>query len=178
MYVPSNSPKYICKKCHNKIPVTDLEGIFHEQLKRFLFSPEDIAAHLREANAMIGEKEEHLRVLEAERERVRRDMDKLYQLYLDDGITKGGFGERYHPLEERLRQIEEELPRTQAEHDLMKITYLSSDQVIADARDLYGRWPELPTEEKRQIIEAITENVIVGKEEVAINLLYVPFGSK
>ena len=66
------------------------------------------------------------------------------------------------------------MPEVQAELDLMKIYYLSSDQIISDAKDLYTHWPELPREEKRKIVESITERITVGKDEINIDLCYLP----
>jgi len=56
MYVISDSPKYICRKCRNKISISDLEEIFHQQLKGFFFSPEEISKYLQEADNLIKEK--------------------------------------------------------------------------------------------------------------------------
>ncbi|MDE2166080.1 MAG: recombinase family protein [Alphaproteobacteria bacterium] len=170
MYVPSNTPKYVCYSCRNKIPVIDLEGIFHEQLKTFVFSTDDVAAYLRQADDVIKQKEALLESLAREEQAVRRETDKLYELYLADQITKEGFGERHRPLSERLRQVEEEQPKVQAEIDVLKIQYLSSDQVLSDARDLYTRWPTLAHEDRRHIVEAITEQIVVSKGDVEIRL--------
>src|SRR5207244_2417579 len=70
MYVPSNTPKYVCYACRNKIPIPDLEGVFHEQLKNFFFSPTEIAAYLDEADKTIREKQELIRSLEKEQGKV------------------------------------------------------------------------------------------------------------
>ena len=57
MYVRTGSPKYVCRKCNNKIPIVDLEGIFQEELKAFFANSERIAKHLRDANQNLAEKE-------------------------------------------------------------------------------------------------------------------------
>jgi len=88
------------------------------------------------------------------------------------------FGRQYRPLESRLKQIEDRIPELQAEIDFLKIQYLSSDQILQEAKDLYSRWPELTSEEKRKIVENITEKIIVGKDDVTINLCYLPSPSK
>ena len=85
-------------------------------------------------------------------------------------IDKHGFGAKYHPWADRFRQLDDEIPAAQAELDVMKISQLSEEEIILGAKDLYERWPKLPDEEKRRIIEAITEKIIVGKDEVEINL--------
>ncbi len=174
MYVPSNTPKYVCRSCRNKVPIVDLEGIYHEQLKHLFVSPTEIARYREQADEAMQEKEKLLEVLKGEQGKLRREMDKLYDLYMSEKITKQRFGEKYQPLSERLEQVEDQIPVLQAELDVMRIHYLSSDQIIADAKDLYSHWQNLPTEEKRHIVEAITERIEVGKEEISINLCYMP----
>lgn len=174
MYVPSNSPKYVCRRCRNKIPIVDLEGVFHEQLRNFLISPEEISQHLADGNERLREKEELIGALEKERKKLSAEIDGVYALYRDGQIDKAGFGSRYRPLNERLKQIDDELPTLEAERDVMRIGFMSEEEVIAEARDLYARWPSLPSEEKRSIIESITEKIVVGQEDISISLLYTP----
>jgi len=56
----------------------------------------------------------------------------------------------------------------------LKIQYLSSDQIVAEAKDLFSRWAGIPFEGKRSIAENITETIIIGKDEVSIHLCYLP----
>jgi len=178
MYVPSNTPKYVCYNCRNKIPVTDLEAVFQEQLKNFFLSPEELARYLEDADKTIKEKQNLLESLDKEKRETRQALDKIMRLYLDDEISKEGFGKEYRPLEQRLSQLEDEIPRLQGEIDFLKIQYLASDQILADAKDLYSRWPELEFAEKRKVVENITERIVVGKDDVTIDLCYLPSSSE
>jgi site-specific DNA recombinase len=178
MYVPSDSPKYICYKCRNRIRTDDLEEIFREQLKSFLFSPEQISEYLDKADSQIKERKQLLSALQQEQQRLQREIDKVYQLYYDDKIDKNGFGERYKPLNDRNKQIEEQIPQLQAEIDFLKIQYTSSDEILHEAKDLHSRWPNLNFDEKRKIIESITEKIVIGQDDIAINLCYLPPSSQ
>ena len=113
-----------------------------------------------------------------EKVKVQKEMDKTYKLYLDDQIYKAGFGKRYKPMEERLSQIDEQIPILEGQIDYLKSQYLSKDEVLHEARDLYSRWAKLEREEKRQIIETIREKIIIGKKDITINLCYLPSPSE
>jgi len=178
MYVPSNSPKYTCYKCRNKIGTTDLEEIFHHQLKDFFFSPTEITNYLNQADQVIKNKEELLKTLEGERRKTEQEMEKIYRAYINEEIAMEGFGRHYRPLEERLKQIDSQIPEIQGEIDFLKIQYISSDQIFNEAKDLYSRWPQLTSEEKRKIIDNIIEKIVIGTEDVTINLTYLPSSSK
>jgi site-specific DNA recombinase len=174
MYVWAESPKYVCPKCRNKIPIADLEAVYRDQLSQFLLSPDDIAAHIDAANDTIREKEILVAAAEAELKKLESDDERIYQLYLADQLSQEDFGRRHKPLSERRTQIEDELPRLQAELDVMRISTLSGAAAIQETEDLASRWEAFSAEEKRRLVETITDKIIVGKEEVAVNLLYFP----
>lgn len=177
MYVWSNSPKYICESCRNKIPVGDLEAVYREQLRGFLLSPEQIRAHYEAADTEIHDREQLIASMEADLRKIETEDDRLYQLYLADSLSKEDFGRRHKPLSERRAQLEGELPRLQAQLDVLRVSSLGSTEAFEEARNLALRWPDLALEDKRQIVEAITDRIIIGREEVELRLLHVPFGT-
>ncbi len=123
---------------------------------------------------MLKEKQNQLRLLVEEREKIAQDMDTLVKLHLAGEIPQQGFGRQYQPFEERFQQVEAKIPELQGEVDFLKVQCLSSDQVLAEAKDLYSGWPDLSAEKKRQVVENITDRITVGKDDVAINLCYLP----
>ncbi len=174
MYVRSGTPKYLCRKCNNKIPIADFEAIFHQELQVFFTAPEKLAAHLTQANLALAEKEQLLTSHQQSIQQVREQMTRTHKLYLDGHITGQGFGEFYRPAEERLTQLTKELPKLQAEVDYLKVNTLSADAVMTEARALYGRWPTLPTDEKRKIAESLCQRIQIGQGEIEITLSYLP----
>jgi len=70
--------------------------------------------------------------------------------------------------------MEEEIPRLQAEIDLLSVNSFSGEQVMNDAQDLQSQWPLLAQDEKRRIVECITSKITIAKDEIDIELCYLP----
>jgi site-specific DNA recombinase len=174
MYVPTDTPKYVCSKCRNKIPIVDLEAIFYEELKAFFLSPKEVAKHLEHADEHLGERAALLDTLRKQQDELRQETQRVYKLYVEGRIDGEGFAQFYKPLQERQRQLDDEVPRVQAEVDVLKINHLSADQVLSEANDLYARWPSLSRDEKQKIVESITDSIIIGSGEIGINLCHLP----
>lgn len=174
MYVFSRSPKYVCPKCRNKIPIQDIETIFREELEGFFLSKDKVQAHLSNANQYLAEKKERLAAHSRQIEKVRAEMRKVYQLFQTDHVTPEGFGNLYRPLEDQERSLTAELPRLQAEVDTLEIQQLSADEVVSEATNLHRLWPKFTVEEKRKIVESITEKIVVSGDEIDITLCYMP----
>jgi site-specific DNA recombinase len=174
MYVFSRSPKYICRKCKSKIPMEDMEAIFREQLEDYFVSPEKIQKHLEITNQELQNRKEQLDNHIHELDSVRAEMQKTYQLYQADQITVEGFGPIYKPLEERERQLASELANLQGSYDSMRISRISADEVVNEATTLHKVWPKLEAEQKRRIVESITERITLSGKEIEISLSYLP----
>ena len=177
MYVLSNSPKYTCQVCRNKIPADDLEAVYVEQLKGFFTSSDEISSHLDKANASLVEKDELLAVKRRELEKLQKEVDRVYRLYVDEKLSGDDFTGFYKPLQDRKKSLEEEIAKTEAELDFMRVNRMSADEIVLEAGTLYGRWPRLTQGERRSVIESITEKITIGKGSdgtIGIELAYVP----
>ena len=174
MYVAANNPKYFCRKCRNKIPIVDLENITRNELKGFFGQPTRIAGHLQEADRNLADKSALLGTHQREIQKVRESMHQTHQLYLNKQISGDGFRDLYTPAEERLKQLQANLPKLEAEVDLLKVNKLSADDVLHEANSLYERWPTLPSDDKRRVVEALIEKIVIGDGEIDITFSHLP----
>ena len=177
MYVPSKSTKYVCQTCRNKIPTDDLEEVFRERLNHFLFSTEEMDAHRVAAQEALRERAQLIDTVEAELGRLEAEEKRILQLYYADTVTTDDFRRLHKPVSERRAQIDEELPRLRAELDVLRISSLSHEVAVSDAQSLASQWSGLTAERRREIVEAITDRITVGTEEVEVSLLHLPSGT-
>ena len=168
MYVGPNTPKYVCVKCRNKIPMVDLESIFVEELKEVFSNKTRIAEQINQGQRNLHEKENLLTAHQQEIQSVRDEMTKTHRLYLDGQIALADFGSYHKPLSDRLTQLQAELPKIEAEMDYLKIHSISASAVEQEADNLYSNWPQLPPENKRRIIEGIVERIEIHPAEIQI----------
>ncbi|MGV3598066.1 MAG: recombinase family protein [Bacteroidota bacterium] len=174
MYVYHGTANYTCKQCKRRIPVADIDAIYHEQLKTFLLTDTDVAGYLEKTDQTIIEKESLLKTITEKVSQLRKRMDELVTMRLNHEMSPENFKVHYKPLEEQVAQMENQIPELMAEIDFLKINHQSSDVVLQGARDLYQRWPTLPFEEKRSIVETITEKIVVDSEDIHLSLSYLP----
>ena len=176
MYVfhKTNSPTYRCSTCKNHIIAKDIEEIYHEQLKTFLLTGMSISEYLETIDIELQQKEKLLFVLSEERQTLSKKIDQFIDMRMNNELSKELFADKYKPLEERLLQINNQLPELQADIDFLKIHLRSSDIVLNEANDLYIQWQTLSFDDKRTIVETITDKITVGKEDIHIKMSYLP----
>lgn len=174
LYVPSNTPKYVCFACRNKIPVKDLEAVYQEQLKNFFLSPSEVIRYVGKADEALREKQALLESLKCKEKQLKRDMDKLMRLYLDEQISSEGFGTQYKPLEEQAKKTGKQVPILQSEIEHLRAGMLSPGGMIETGKRIYLNWRSLEREEKRRIVENTVEKIVVGEQDITIELDYFP----
>jgi len=174
MYVRAGSPKYVCRKCCNKIPIVDLENIVKGELKLFFGQRDRVAQHLNNADRNLTEKAAALEFHRREIQKVQDEMARTHRLYLDGEITGQGFGQFYKPAEERLNQLRAELPKLEAEVDLLKVNKLSADDVVHESATLHERWPSMAPDGRRKVVEALIEKITIGDGEIDITYSCLP----
>lgn len=174
MYVPSNTPKWVCYSCKNKIPEIDLDALFRDELKAFMIAPEKVAGYLANSQSGVAGKEALLAGLRKERERLKDEADKCFELYQAGAVTIAQFKERFQPVDLRKQEIEREMPRLEAEITALTVDEISVEHIVSEGRSFYEKWPTYDVDQKRSVVELFLRNITVGKDDVSLNLFTLP----
>jgi hypothetical protein len=73
-----------------------------------------------------------------------------------------------------MQQIEQQLPELEAEIDFLKIQRINTEVVLTKTKDLYTNWENMSFEDKRNIVELITEHIVIQNDTIDIALSYFP----
>jgi hypothetical protein len=174
IYAKAVTPTYRCYDCNTKIAAEDIDFIYHNQLQVFLHANMDIAEYKDKAVQLIEERETRLKALTELAAPIRKKMDNLVNLRLSGDMPEEDFPRYYHPLKEQLDQIEIHIPELEAEIAFLHNQSLSSESLLEDTQSLHRDWESFSFEEKRGIIESITEKVVVDGEDITISLRRPP----
>jgi site-specific DNA recombinase len=173
MYVYQSAKVYACPKCKTRITVNDLDEIYQLYLKDYLDSINH-REFLEQSDLQLQDCKTLLESTTKERNKLVKRMNDLLNLRLDNELSKESFGIEYKPLEERVAQLDTRIPELEAEIDVRTIQVLSGDTVVQEAKTLLDEWGTMTIDQKRNIVETITTNVEVGKEDITITLAYAP----
>lgn len=61
-----------------------------------------------------------------------------------------------------------------AEVDFLNVNKLSADDMLHTANPLCDRWPKLPFQDKRKIVEALIEKIPIGDGEIDMMFSHLP----
>ena len=73
-----------------------------------------------------------------------------------------------------MKQLERQLPELEAEIDFLKIQKINTEVVLSETKDIYTNWDGMSFEDKRSIVELITQQIIIQTNNITISLSYLP----
>lgn len=177
MIVPSQSRKYVCRVCKNRIPMDVLEACFVAELNAIGITEQDAATRMRLADQKIAELERLIAAHTDTMRKLDRDIDTLLDLYQRGALDEAGFKTRYDTNAARKRELEDELPRLLARKETIKLSSRNTEEALRETKDILSRWETMEKTQKRLIVEAILVRADIGADEVEFTFLHEPTSS-
>jgi hypothetical protein len=167
MYVKRTKKVYHCKNCKIKIAVSDIEGIYWDYLSDCLMNI-NMVEPIENSTTNIKEKQTLIKKTKNERVLLEITLRKYVSMRMDGEITGEKFVENLHLLQTQLLQVEESLLKAQSEMELEQLQIKSREVLFNKVDCLIRDWHSMPFENKRSIVESVTEQVSIGEKEIRI----------
>lgn len=168
---PRGRHRYWCRKCNKKILASELDQAVGSIIESFALNklPQDAVI---ETSSETEIKQQLLKSVKAELQRIERKQDKLIELYTDDAISLPDFKKRKEPLEKRQHELEQE--RAAIEYEFAESEGQErAKQKLFEALDEIS-WTQIEGPIKNELLSTFVKSITLKGGEIVIHLLYVP----
>lgn len=167
-------PRYRCRGCRSKINEDILLQGLQDGLNRIIVHPEQLQAETKDDTETIVNRRERLKSLRTTLAGVERKIASVYELQSDQIITKDDFAERYKVLKVQKQQLQDEIPRLEAEISYMQVNEIAKKHLLDRATTLSALWDTLSSSAKDKIVKEVVSRIVVNKESINFELFYLP----
>lgn len=164
--------KYVCPDCRLKIHEEDIATIFREQLKEYVLDEDQVKKHLKDSLIQTKDIEEKLVEYKSSIGESNKRIQSLLQLHAEGQLETTEFKSFYQPHKDKVIELQKKIEELQHSKHSLELNPVSFDESIVEAQDLYENFNSLSNKAKRSIIETITDEIVVGFDEIEIKLKY------
>lgn len=163
----TSSPKYACAQCGNRIPVSDLEGLFLDEVTSFLQERKKAASDILSAPPELTAERRLFEQTQNRAQQIDEEIAKTERLYMDSRISVERFEALHRPLEDERRAIQRKLGTIKA-----KLARLEAKQPASESNApftpamLKKRWPGISMGLRREIVRSFVHRIIVSADEI------------
>jgi site-specific DNA recombinase len=154
-------PKYVCGTCRNSILEDVLMSKFLPVLQSVIIKPE-LLVSVNDNDELLAKRSSELEVLKSDKTKTKKSIDKLFELYTDDRLTKALFTERHNPLQTHYEQLETEIGRLETEIALLRQEEIGRQHIVREAQTLAVEWLDLKEDDRRRIVRMLLDHVDIG----------------
>jgi len=171
MIFKHNTGKYICKSCRSKIEEKILEQIFKEKLKTYSLSKEALEHQFENSISELQNVEQNKELLEEQKKEADLKIESLIELHSKGKIPTERFDKHFQPLSDQFEEISNEIDRLETFHSNLNDQKSSIETLIQEAQNLYSSYDNFSSKEKRKIIEAVLDRIVIKHKEIEIKLI-------
>tara|TARA_B100001115_G_C15845148_1_gene425326 strand:- start:2623 stop:4074 length:1452 start_codon:yes stop_codon:yes gene_type:complete len=171
MYTRYNSENYVChSSCGNRIRKDDLEEIFRSELHSYTVSEKRVKEYFKKLKSSVRDKKKQLASLKEDKRKLTLHLEQILLLHTEGKIATEAFDTYHQKPYEQLQQIEQSIHELENDVTLNQKTEDSTSEILSQAKNLFAEWNTFNDNQKREIIETITDKIIVGEKEIDIRL--------
>ncbi|REE80699.1 site-specific DNA recombinase [Lutibacter oceani] len=172
MNVRSRLTHYKCTSndCNHKIRREDLEEAFKSRLIEFLNNKRELKKYFKQSENQLKSKNIELEILKKKQNEIQSEIKSILDLHLKGQIPTEAFEEYHKKPYEQSQQLKEHIIKLENEITNDTIHKKSTDFIIKNSKNIYEKWSTYKRDKKREIIDAVIENIVIGENEINFNL--------